>query len=735
MAYELKELKVIPGGLNLAAPGDQVATGDCLDLTGFWPSAVGKLQQTKGWTPRNSGSINMVVHSISEAEQRIYYGGGENLYQVGRDAGFVPATIDDNYDSSPLGLLGFQGFMWIANRAKMRKDDGTTTSDWGVEAPASGPSLGTATTGELLDGDYEYYVTFIDLNLDEGNPSPVTNQTLSGGDNGEVTITRPSAADASLILRWNVYRKSPGTSEILLLNFDTILPYATTTHVDAGTAALQQTDDDLIGNGEILETDHDDPPLARVLGNAPFNGRLLLASSDEFPNRLWYTKSDQPGFVPADNYIDIGADRGDAILGISVKKGFFIVYRQRSIWVHFGDFDDDNPRVEPLVPEMGTLGIRSWCSTSQADYFAWRNSVYKLTDWATDIGQKIQPVFEEFVIENFDLLYKLEQGQCALGFNNGRLWFSYPAGDLSEFPTHTLILDQASDRWFARTWTYGGFACFYVSSEFFLAGDAIGNVQSLEDGLTDGYGGGVWPIPLAYQSAYEDCGLPDREKTWADLVIDHNTQGAELDVIIKTNKLRTGGGVDEFTLATLDSVTATRETIPLFYPADYVTVAKRNTPIKAHNLSVRIAGDGPEAGFCSIDTPILLHYYLEARYAQTFDSGLTDLGTKDVKAVDQIELDIDTAELVLVQVYSDFPGGIMTYRETLIIPATSGRQVFPVLLAAEREGRLFRFQVVAFGAQPGFQLYGMRVRVLPIGIYLDGTIADAWDSEPMASGA
>src|SRR5690349_18792047 len=52
VAYKLQELKIVPNGLNLAPPGDQVASGDCLDLAGWWPSAVGKLQQTRGWTPR-----------------------------------------------------------------------------------------------------------------------------------------------------------------------------------------------------------------------------------------------------------------------------------------------------------------------------------------------------------------------------------------------------------------------------------------------------------------------------------------------------------------------------------------------------------------------------------------------------------------------------------------------------------------------------------------------------------
>ena len=45
MSYKLREQKIIPNGLNLLAPGDQTAEGDCLDLGGWWAAAIGKLEQ------------------------------------------------------------------------------------------------------------------------------------------------------------------------------------------------------------------------------------------------------------------------------------------------------------------------------------------------------------------------------------------------------------------------------------------------------------------------------------------------------------------------------------------------------------------------------------------------------------------------------------------------------------------------------------------------------------------
>jgi len=144
MAYKLEEIKIVPGGLNLAAPGDQVAINDCLELTGWWPSSIGRLEQSRGWTPRNTAPIEMPVHSISETTNRVYYAGGQNLYQVNRDTGSPPDAIDTDYDGFPLGLVGYQNYMWIANRAKMRKDNGIVTSDWGPPAAATSPWATTA---------------------------------------------------------------------------------------------------------------------------------------------------------------------------------------------------------------------------------------------------------------------------------------------------------------------------------------------------------------------------------------------------------------------------------------------------------------------------------------------------------------------------------------------------------------------------------------------------------------
>lgn len=747
MAYKLHELEIVPNGLNLAPPADQVAKGDCLALTGWWPSSVGKLQQARGWTSQNLYPQLYPIHSISEAEGRIYYADRANLYQQSRDAGNPPLTIDTGYDSHPLGLLGFQGFMYIMNRGRQRRDDGVTCSDWAIEVPAVAPGATTAPTGgSLAAGDYDYYVTFIDADLNESNPSPVFHITTAGGDVSVNTITRPSATPNPTtgliaILRWNVYRKSPLTSQIYKLNFGTILSYATASYNDYGDLDHAQTDEDVIGNGEVMEDDHDAAPAARCIGNQPFNDRLIVGGSDAYPNRIWYTKANQPAYFPTLQYLDVGADRGDEILGISVKKGFFFIYRQRSIWWHVGDFDDPSPRLEPLVPDKGTVGQNSWCSTSDGDYFVWKDGVYHLTDWAKKVSRKIQPVFERFDLENHRIVQPSSLDECALGIKDGRLWFCYieePLNEGDDAIRQTLVYDVETERWFGKDGSSSAFGiptasagqcCFYQGSEHFYAGSPLGLLNSLEDGTSDGAG----LTPLAYQSAYEDCGFPDHEKTWGDLVINHCTQGVTLTVTIRTNNLRTFGGVDSFVLTTISSASLTRQVIPLLYPSNYATVALRGLPIKSLNLSVRIEGYGPAGGFAWIDTPILLHYYLEARKGVSFDSGITNHGTPGVKTVDAVEIDLDASEgAATLQIWSDIPGNVMVVRlgAGTAIAATTGRQVRTIVLASALDGRLFRYQV---NTTTGVQIYGIRARVLSIGTFVDGAVSDVWDTEALAA--
>lgn len=719
MAYKLQTQKLIPGGLNLIAPGDQISEGDCLNLRDWWAGSAGRLEQSPTSVVRNSPSVISEQDSICQVDGRIYYGGGGSLRQIGRSA---DAAIDTGYDSYPLGMISYQGYAWVMNRSKQRKDDGTTVTDWtpaapgaptltdgGVDGAALSPAVGNPPeVGGLFALEYKYYITWAGP-LGESNPSPVA--TITPAVDGSIVRIAYSSAP-SWATGWNVYRRSPTLDTPYRLN-ETTLDIARAYVDDYGDDVHTHSDDQLVRLGIIMEGDHDAAPAARVIANQVYNGRIVVANSAANPNRIWYTPALQPAFFrgsgnPNDgDWVDVGTDKGDEILFMAVRPGMTIIYRSRSIWRQVGDFGTGT--LEVLVPDMGVVGPRAVASTSLGDYFIGQEGVYRLNnDWAQKLSTKVDPVFRGLATENLITLGTSYRSKCAIGQRNGRLWVSYPnsGGTLAA----TLIYHIESERWFNRGLAFGA----YMDTGTELLG-AGGGIYAAEDSYVSG------ATILDYQSEYQDCSLPDHEKTWADLVLNHNTQGVDLTVKAKLNK-----GGTTVTLATINSSSLTKQVIPL--------VDGAGDPLRCFNLAIEITGNGGSGAAVIIDSPMLLHYYLEARKARSFDSDETDHGAEQVKTVDQVEIDIEGATgTAVLQVYSDFPGGQVVAREGsgVTVPATVGRQSQKLVLPTPADGRLLRYTVKG---PDEFQIYGMRARLLPIGVYLDGTIGDFWQPSPQSIG-
>src|SRR5262249_36907002 len=152
-------------------------------------------------------------------------------------------------------------------------------------------------------------------------------------------------------------------------------------------------------------------------------------------------------------------------------------------------------------------------------------------------------------------------------------------------------------------------------------------------------------------------------------------------------------------------------------------------PIKSYSLSIRISGAGVSGGVpIQIESPIILHYYVEARGGLTFDSGPTHHGLEGAGAIDQLEIDLEpvgtgTSSGPLLLITSDIPGGLMLDRTGggIALPNQVGRQIQRVVLPNPIYGRLFRHQLFSPSA---FKVWGYKARVLPIGVYIDGSQGD-----------
>lgn len=729
MAYRKFEIPIIPGSLNLLAPGDKSADGDCLQITNWRVDQAGQLKQRYGWDVLNASTPAIYPNRVALVDSRRYFSGHTGAYggihQLGvTDPGGPSGEIDYNvYSVGPISIVSFQGLAWFMNNGAggQRVDDGTYTWDWTPETPAIATLAASTPGGAALDaGTYEYYVTFQNTEGHEGNPSPVATVVVAAG--GAVAVTRPArVANKSKhdntttpnITGWNVYRTGPGLGAIYRVNIN-VIPYATNPYNDWGAAtggtSVAQTNADLQDRAIEMETDHNAAPAA-VGAIGTYDGRIIAFWTLANPNRMFWTDPNRPWYFPAANYVDVGA-LNDTIIGLSIKPNYILIYKRKSIWRHVGALGEG--RLEQVSTECGLVGMNAIARTSQGDYFVGREGIYFFNgDSAKKISQKLDPLFgTETVAIMYNYSYDpiVNIAQCALGYRNGRLYFSYPTGAYT-YPVRTAILHVETGRWV--DWD-DGFNDFYDEGQNgdLVAAHSAGIVK-IDIGYNDEVAGVAYD--LHFHSRYEDFGQPDKEKTFADLVIEHNTRGQSMTVFVVRNNGAAAG--DQIALASINSAVKAKTIIRIVDGSDL--------PIVAFNLAVRLECTTDAAQTTPIQIfSIFLHAYIEASRAKTFDTDETSLGMQGVKEIQAIEIDGYIGGNTSMKLYSDYPGttqGLLTAFGALstypFAGPTTGRVVLRTPVNQYTFGNLFRMTLKATSSY--FQIYALRMLVRRIGVFIE----------------
>jgi hypothetical protein len=236
-------------------------------------------------------------------------------------------------------------------------------------------------------------------------------------------------------------------------------------------------------------------------------------------------------------------------------------------------------------------------------------------------------------------------------------------------------------------------------------------------------------IPLTSISKFNSQGLPNNEKTYQDLVVEHNTGGTTLTV-----KALINFGATEITLGTIASIVKTQTTFQIPDAS-----GNKEQGRQGMNFAALIEGDKlTNESVCEL-YGVFLHWYPEARKALTWDSDEGDDGTQKVKAYRAIELDLNNPGAVTVLVYTDMPGNAMALRSTKVVPASTTRRKYQVPLGRPYlEGRHRRVIVKSGDGLTEFQLYGGRIEAQPFGEYVEGYEATAgreWDSGTLDLGS
>ena len=586
------------------------------------------------------------------------------------------------------------------------------------------------TVGADSSGAIQYYVSFVNIFGEDSNPSPVSNSVIAG--NQTITLNGiPVSSDPSVIIRY-IYRIGGGLNHPLRVGQ---IPDNTTTGPweDHTTNRVAQRDN------RVMPTDRDVPPPARgVLG--PVYGRMLVYNTDLHPARYWWTPAGRPwGFYsPLDEDIGDWEDAGSDSEGILVAtdhRPVTVLYKERSIWKIVGDPATSTP--SKTASRVSAFSAKAVVNAGGVDYFVGPEGVFMFNmDFETKLSKDIDGIFkgDYVVIGNGHVLPPLSldgADEVCISVIGDRLKVSYPSHPFIN-PNVVIEYHIETGRWYFHEYTNLAATAFSV-----MYNEGRGPGRGFIAGATGEDGGYLYHLETAgfyfddnqsargiWQSATTDQGLPDNIKVYADVVIDFaSRQGSSPNTVLEVSAIFDNGTVVSLGSVSSQSAAQPRESIVLKIPPK--VAGDHGYPAK--NFAIRVECD---IWGVVIIYGVSIYWYPEVRGARTFDTGLTHLGLAErVKQIDHVELvSTGSGQQLERDIFSDLPGSLLIKRVDGEITAPNGRGNTRERLSSIVEGRNFRFVVAQGNTAAPFQAHQFRVRMRPIGAYIDGTIGEYWES-------
>lgn len=743
MSYEKKSLRLLGGSLSLLAPGDKVSPEDGIQMQNWRSDQDGSLRSRGGSSVVAQIAGASKIHSIAQRGSVFYYGADTSLYRNGSSS-----AIATGFDGNLVGMVPMNGYMWCLNRGTSGKDDGNNFTAWQIAAPTAAPTLNqfiTVPAGTFCPkGTYVFYVTFVDVSGNESAPSPASAPLTTPDTNGDfIALNIQQSPDQSVVQR-NVYATGGTLGQaylVLQVNDNAVYPLG----VDVTTS-----DADATTEGIVMPLDHDPPPAASgIVG--PYFSRIIAFSSAAHPNRLWWTKPDQPGYFPgsaeADNnnaqWVDVGDD-GEAIVWCTVHPRSLVIYKERTVWILIGD--PDSGTLQQTHAKVGLRGARAVANAGDCDFFlGTTGAAYKFDLSAVgEVSKNVRPILQGLVIQQgvdtdattCGPIDPYGTSAAAMEFGNGQLMLSYQEQNpfsAAGGNSNTLVFRPDTGKWYSLRvqgasslgldTQNGGF------NELYYAGPdmwgAIGNaIVDLQSGDFTMDCGGLTLINHVYQSPFLDCESPDNTKVLLEVVIDAqmNPTGGpdQLTVFMHYDN---GTRAGETLSSTLTCVG--RQKFHLAMPEDANLPGRRCT-----NFSLKIS--------CQAQNELFLHsvyvyYYVEPRAALVASSPAAYLGGGKLVQTKELQIEIDTSGgPAVAQWLSDLPGNTLTVNDSNTIPVSVGQRNFQLPFLSVVEGRLFQLRIAATAGSAGFRLYSAKVLARVVGVLVEAYEAAAgfvWDSQ------
>ncbi len=372
---------------------------------------------------------------------------------------------------------------WAIMQDRAFRVDGTNKNYWfqdvsdyhylGCPAPAAMPTLASTTGGSIVADDYNVAYTYVKKYGTtyevEGNPSPPAYITIAGT---AITcgVVGSTEKDISHIRIYRTLKDESGSYYYL----DQETPNATKT------VTLKNSDDD-IGDGEVLEYDHDMPPMGKfILGGG---SRIWLIDTS---GTLHWSRLDEPELMPAINYMTFDPKDGDPVMGMCALRKHLLVFKRYKTYLvdMFSESIADDGTValskDVVSSVYGCVASGSICAagTDSAIWLSHAGFLYynggtirNISGGDGNMPSRIQSVVNTFMkngAENFiDSLYHSERQLYHVNF-----LYRNSAGDTIVSQRH-LVWSAISDTWTEYIYTSDVGARLYETC-LTIAHDSLG---------------------------------------------------------------------------------------------------------------------------------------------------------------------------------------------------------------------------------------------------------------------
>lgn len=463
VAESLLQVKDLSAGVNLRQSPTTLRPNQARKLINFGLSEPGALLTYPGWKSQTSDSLGS---SRPQGGARIYLSGvtpfmlaayNGSVYKPSDAVAAWPASVLSGLDASNDIFFPYDRDLVAAldgvNIPK-KSTDGSTWTQFGIDAPAAAPTLSAIAGGTLLDTEqYEVSYAYQDDELAHyGNESPTQTITIAAP-NQTIRCTIPRSTDAQVdtIL---VFIRNVTAGEGVRRKVGSVANPA----VGNATFDINGPDTDWSAGIEA-PTDHNVTPavsFAMVWKNRWWKRDVTVK------NRIYFSQLFQPQSQPTNFYVDIPFERGEDVTAFYPLGDTLVVCGYTKKYVIVGQTSLDFEVRPALGSQSGAFGQRSIDTLEDGVVTASAAGVY-IFDGANDrlLSYEIGPGWEDMLqkastsdIDRIPIAYHVATKELRVAVPS-----LYPTGAPGEWilDLNRTRLQEGKSAWFATDRTIGGY--------------------------------------------------------------------------------------------------------------------------------------------------------------------------------------------------------------------------------------------------------------------------------------